>query len=325
MLPIEHAHATLLQRYQMFCEPLSTNVDKKAWHTLPMDGYIHTHLTWHLLEAGQPEEIHRLLLEEDSDGKNGWYEACERSDQSAAYLNTLATAWRLAEMEHNIPLLIRYALCYASLVSLGSNIGSALLGMAVKHDLLSPDKTLLLVRQMSQPQQQSKAIQELASTFPINWLGEALDTADSIKPDEYRADALISLAPYMPAELLTEAINIAERIQQNDFRVDAVTALLLHLPEEKRWLALPNAFVTARSIRYKSVRTQALIRLAPYLPIDQREQALNEAFCAARGIKKGYIRAQVLVQLVPHLPLICYRLCFLNYTIFKMRKVRLKF
>ncbi|MBD2094689.1 hypothetical protein H6F90_05935 [Trichocoleus sp. FACHB-591] len=40
-LTLVDAHAALLQRYQV-------QTQDKLWHTLPDDGYIHAHLTWHL-------------------------------------------------------------------------------------------------------------------------------------------------------------------------------------------------------------------------------------------------------------------------------------
>ena len=148
LLPLEQAHLALLQRYQAQCDPVPNALEQKAWHTLPVDGYIHAHLTWHRLEAGQGQVIHMLMREETAGGRHGWYEACERSDLSAVFTNTLAAAWQLAEAERDVPLLVRYALIYASLAALGANIPPELMMLALENGLMSPGRALALIRQM---------------------------------------------------------------------------------------------------------------------------------------------------------------------------------
>ena len=85
-LTLREAHGRLLERYR-------ARTQGGLWHTLPDDGYIHAHLTWHLEQAGAPEGLHGLLREETAEGRNGWYEARERLGQVAGYLADLARAW----------------------------------------------------------------------------------------------------------------------------------------------------------------------------------------------------------------------------------------
>ena len=66
-----NTHAALLDRYQ-------ARLVGAAWYLLPDDGYIHAHLAQHMEEAGRAGEVHALLAEETSDGRNGWYVAQER-------------------------------------------------------------------------------------------------------------------------------------------------------------------------------------------------------------------------------------------------------
>ena len=89
-LSLRDAHAFLLERYR-------TRTQGGFWHTLPDDGYIHAHLTWHLEQAGREDEMHGLLREETPAGRNGWFEAQERRGQVAGYLSDVDRAWRLAE------------------------------------------------------------------------------------------------------------------------------------------------------------------------------------------------------------------------------------
>jgi hypothetical protein len=61
------AHRQLLSRYQ-------GRTRGGKWHTLPIDGYIHRRLSWHLERADRIVELHALLREETEEGGNGWYE-----------------------------------------------------------------------------------------------------------------------------------------------------------------------------------------------------------------------------------------------------------
>jgi len=64
---------------------------------VPDDGYIQSHLVWHLGQAGHGHDVNALLHEETPEGQNGWYEAREQLGQTAGYLEDVRTAWRLAE------------------------------------------------------------------------------------------------------------------------------------------------------------------------------------------------------------------------------------
>jgi hypothetical protein len=91
-LKFKDAHAELLARYHQATM-------SGRWHSLPDDGYIHAHLTWHFQKAEQTNELHLLLQEETSEGQNGWYEACTRLGKLSVFVTDLARAWRIAEQE----------------------------------------------------------------------------------------------------------------------------------------------------------------------------------------------------------------------------------
>ena len=89
-------------------------------------------------KAGQIEDIHKLLSEENENGKNGWYEALESLGQNAVFIEDVIRAWNLSEKESkyqieqggkasSIGLEIRYALIYTSINSLSANIPEELL------------------------------------------------------------------------------------------------------------------------------------------------------------------------------------------------------
>jgi hypothetical protein len=124
-MSLSEAHIALLERYRARCmgkEPL-----RPLWHTLPDDGYIHAHLTWHLEQAGREDELQALLREETAEGQNGWYQARDRLGQTAGYLEDVVRAWRRAEAAGDVGMQVRCALCRSSVASLSANISAVLL------------------------------------------------------------------------------------------------------------------------------------------------------------------------------------------------------
>ena len=94
------AQSILLERYKKKCN----SAQECLWVSLPDDGYIHSHLSWHMQKAGQIEEIHKLLNSSTKTGKNTWYQARENLGQIAGYKEDIERAWQLARQanEHNI-------------------------------------------------------------------------------------------------------------------------------------------------------------------------------------------------------------------------------
>ncbi|KAM3099242.1 NB-ARC domain-containing protein [Phormidesmis sp. 146-35] len=125
------AHAQLLDRYRQKCD---------RWDRLPNDGYIHRHLTWHFQQAGREDEIHALMAMSDEQGRNAWFEACDRLGQPAIFVQDVKRGWAIAEQSYeedntrSIVLQCQYALIMATLNSLVANLPSELLAVAVKHE-----------------------------------------------------------------------------------------------------------------------------------------------------------------------------------------------
>ncbi|KVN88688.1 NB-ARC domain-containing protein [Burkholderia ubonensis] len=76
----QQAHAKLLAQYRCVAEPISRVAD---------DGYIHDHLIWHVIQAGELAELHRVLADE-RDGRNVWFEA--RNGRLGGYVDDLLLA-----------------------------------------------------------------------------------------------------------------------------------------------------------------------------------------------------------------------------------------
>lgn len=139
----------MLERYKQ-------HTQNDLWHTLPDDGYIHNHLTWHFQQAQQEEQIHALLREETEKGRNGWCQACEQLGQTAGFLEDVNLAWTLAEQNQNIGLQCRYALMLSSFNSLAKNISKKLLIELIQYGLWSPGQGVAYARQIPDPKKRTR-------------------------------------------------------------------------------------------------------------------------------------------------------------------------
>ncbi|NER87419.1 MAG: hypothetical protein F6K64_10490 [Moorea sp. SIO3A2] len=290
-LSITEAHQQLLQRYH-------TKTEKGLWHTLPDDGYIYNHLTWHLEKAEKIDQIHQLLKEETPAGSNGWYWQCDRQGKTANFVKDVSRAWKIAvanfreNSTESISLQCRYALITTSLNSLAGNIPPELMAALVKNKIWTPAQALAYVRQNKDFSSQVEGLEAISEYLPPSLLPEALDCARGISCEESRARALVYLAPHLP-DVLPEALDCARGIFYEKYRVLALIALAPHLPD-----VLPEALDCARGLSHEFLRADALGALAPHFP----EELLPQALDCARGIKYEKDRAHALVALAPHLP-----------------------
>ncbi len=298
------AHDRLLARYR-------ARTQNGLWHTLPDDGYIHEHLTWHMEQAGREDALVALFREETEDGRHGWYTALDRLGRTDIFLQDLARLWALTDRWRDIGLQVRWALMEASLHSLAGNLPSKLPALLVENDLWTPPQALAHVRQMPDEGQKAEALKALAPVLarqdPAR-LEEALDAARSIRNEEYRAYALSTLAPHLPPALreqaLAEALAAVRSIKDDKYRVHVLSSLAPHLLERKREEAMAEALMIAQNLPEKnargpgSPRAEALASLAPHLP----EGLLSQALDAAQGIRDEWPRTRVLAALAPHLP-----------------------
>ncbi|EGJ34304.1 MULTISPECIES: NB-ARC domain-containing protein [Moorena] len=290
-LSITEAHQQLLERYQ-------TKTDKGLWHTLPDDGYIYSHLFWHLEKAKKINDIHQLLKEETPAGDNGWYWQCERQGNTANFIKDVSRAWAIAadnfteNPTESISLQCRYALITTSLNSLAGNIPPTLMAALLQNKIWTPAQALAYVRQNKDYSSQVTGLEAISEYLPPSLLSEALDCARGISNELSRVNALVTLARHFP-DVLPEALDCARGIKSEYYRVNALVALAPHLPD----VLLPKALDCARGISDEYERAKALITLAPHLP-----DVLPEALDCARGISDQNCRARALVALAPHFP-----------------------
>ncbi|MFG6105324.1 NB-ARC domain-containing protein [Leptothoe sp. EHU-05/26/07-4] len=320
-LTVEEAHSQFLERYRV-------QTQNDLWHTVPADGYIHSHLAWHFEQAGQPELMHQLLKESTPDGRNGWYEACEKLGQTASFVTDVARAWQAAEglytqnAPESIALQCRYALITTSLNSLAQNIPPELIAAFVQKGFWTPAQGLSYVRQILNPNAQARNFRALAPFLPKGLISEALIIARTMQSEGARGSALSALVPYVP-EVVSEALVVLHKIQDEVSRATALIALVPYLPElvseAMEGIGLirsdPRSFVLrdlapyvpeelmgemlaiACTNRPEHYQAQGLTLLAQYLP----EAIMSEALAMACSIQKESYRAKALSELAPYL------------------------
>jgi hypothetical protein len=292
-LTYAEAQKSLLEKYRQL-------TSDNLWHTLPSDGYIHFHLVWHMEQAGWRDEIHQLLQEVTPEGRNGWYEACDRLGQLAVFVTDVGRAWRLAEelyledISQSIDLQIRYALIISSLNSIIDGIPVNLIGALVKTNQWSPAQGLAYARQAQCPSKCSEFIKELIPYLPPYLLPEALEIARRIQGESARVSALCILIPRLP-HILSEALGIAHKIQDMSSRVYALSELVLFLPEIRH-----EALETAHDIKDDNCRFRALLSLIPNFP-----EVAPEAFDTfISRMQQNNLHGTLsdIVELAPYLP-----------------------
>ncbi|MBN1139154.1 MAG: hypothetical protein JXM73_21420 [Anaerolineae bacterium] len=292
-IPLPEAHAILLAHYQAYTQ-------SGLWHTLPDNGYIHEHLTWHMEQARHVEAIHALLQEETPEGRNGWYEARERLGHVAGYLADVSRAWRLADSAYPasglsvaVGLQCRYALIFASFTSLAWNIPPPVLAALVENGLWTPAQGLAYARQSPEARQRGEAIVALTPYLPPRLKAEALPAVGAIDDERIRVKFWIELAPHLTADLQEEIFRAVRSIEVESLRGRAFADLLPHLVGSFKESVLQAVLL----ISNEPARADALARLIPNLPAGLLDQALS----IARDLKDEDTRILMFAGLVPRL------------------------
>ena len=275
-LKLEDAHTQLLERYR-------AHTMGGLWHTVNDDGYIHTHLTWHMAKAHRYEDIHNLLREETEEGYNGWYQAHERLGQRSDYWTDVAHAWRLARevsdslLEQNqlatsVGLETRYALITASLNSLAGNIPPMLIKRLVEAKIWTPEqgvehaRHIPIEKEFMGPGRRVQALAALASLeLPTPLVWDIIKDVLWSENDSYQSAGLQQLACILPPPVLRQLCNMCEgRINEYEFLMLAV-----HLPMRKALLGYNKRL---RFRKDTQTSTCARIFLRDWFPIFLKRQ-----------------------------------------------------
>ena len=280
---LAEAHAQLLDRYRQKCD---------RWDRLPNDGYIHRHLTWHLQQAGREDEIHALMAMSDEQGRNAWFEACDRLGQPAIFVQDVKRGWAIAEQNYeedntrSIVLQCRYALITATLNSLVANLPIGMMTEFVKHGYWTPEQAWAYVEQMQHEEDIAVSIEALTPYLPESIMNLAVVKARSIEDEFCQAQVLITISKIDPKHF-SGALKVARSIQNPVNRASILSGLA-----EIEALCLSEALEVARSIQNDIDYADALATIAC---VDNNY--LSEAAEVARVIQNEGSRADILTTL----------------------------
>jgi hypothetical protein len=284
---------TLTAAHRQFLERYRAKTPDRRWDKLPSDGYIHRHLTWHMVQADWQDEIHALMAMSDERGNNAWFEACDRIGKPAIFVEDVGRAWELAEQMYesepmrSIVLQCRYALIMATLNSLVANLPIGMMAEFVKKGFWSVEKAWAYVEQLQNEYDLEKAIGILKPYLTKPLFSIAVEKARSIRDNYHRFWTFLYLADEINDIYFSEAVAAARLVEDDSSRASA----LIYLAEIDRSY-LPEAVSIIRSIKDESNRVSALGILAT---IDRIY--LSEAIAAARSIQDELSRSSNIIYI----------------------------
>jgi hypothetical protein len=289
-------HQDLLDRYYL-------QTKNGLWHTVPDDGYIHTHLTWHLEQADRSDDIHILLQEVTATGRNGWYEACDFLGKREQFVGDIERAWRLAEkmycqeslkaipslaiLRQSIGLQVRYALIFSTFHDSNLNIPAALIADLVQYKKWSVPQALDYAHRSDN----SDVLHVLAAYLPPISPAEALRGLNNISDVAERANTSDHKVAILPDDLWTEVLKIS-RLYYYD-RTMMLKELVAHLPENM----FPQLMKIIHEIQSDVTKIEIVVKMVAYLP----EDLWPEVLAIASNIKPD-LRANILGEISANLP-----------------------
>ena len=277
---VETSHRQLIAAYQQ-------ETVNGRWHTLPDDGYIHAHLTLHMLYAGDREQIHALLQETDERGENGWYQTLRRHGEISGYLADVRRAWELAKQacesavqNGKVPVQfsreIRYALHLSSIKGMAVTIPPPLIALCLEYDVLSWPHALSLAEMHIEPRDRALALLSLTPYAPVECREKLLASVVTAAYDTQhggRIEILSKLAIQndLPHHLVDKIFEITKNSKGIE-RSDLLSALASRLgPNE-----LEEAIALAREIEHPVMRVNALSSIAKHLCTNQSSSVVSE-------------------------------------------------
>lgn len=279
-LSLQSAQAALLQRYK-------ERIQGGLWHTLPADGYIHTHLVWHMAQAGSAGAIHTLLEEETNAGTNGWYEALEQLGLANSYASDVSHAWRLLNDDiwadkmstaEIAGLQVRYALMLSSLRSQATNLPASLIYALVKSTIWTPKNALAAIRQIVDEEARSEALIKVLPLLRPDmqevWQQEALDTIRKVAVGDKAKllHLLIEELPNTASAWVLRAVLHEVTVQHAYHACRLLISLAPRLPET----LLDEAEGIADAIKEPEWRIVALAALAQRRSLQHQDQVRSQ-------------------------------------------------
>ncbi|HEX8866074.1 MAG TPA: hypothetical protein VF821_10505, partial [Lentzea sp.] len=265
-------------------------------------GYPLRHLARHLVAAGRPDDLQRLLCADDPTRQSppAWFAAHDQADTVDDFLADVALVRDLLAHSTNQALAAGrpapqlcdetfYDLMVASVVSRTNAISAELVAALVSGGVWTPARAVAHALRLGTSTARAHVLALIAAESP-DVLALARAEAEKIESAYPRAEVLLKLIPLDEAtrpELVEKTVHAIENVSGDHQRAGAIADLA-------KWLT-PDQLVTARKladgITHPRARAQVLTALGD----------TAGAMAAVRRISGEQERADALVALVPHL------------------------
>ncbi|MDB9494777.1 NB-ARC domain-containing protein [Spirulina major CS-329] len=192
----------LVQAHRQFLIHHLAKTQKGQWHTLQDDGYIHTHLTWHMEQSDQAHLIPQLLEEEDEQGKNAWYTQAEKRGEISSFFGDITRSRKYArsifetEPAQSLALQMRYGLMLSSINSLTGNVPGQLIARLIEEEIWTIPQALAYIQTNPIEEQKALALKAIIDLLPNEFKLVAFEIAERIKNDLPRVIAFSSFSGY---------------------------------------------------------------------------------------------------------------------------------
>jgi|GEM_PF-3290784 len=280
-LTLNEAHKVVLSRY---FEKAKANL----WHTIPDDNYIYDHLTWHIEKSRSLSTIHKLLSEETSDQKNGWYQARVSQGQVSGFIEDVSRVLRLEEFEYEnvktkgelvriVGLQIRYSLMIASINSLSASIHAELMATLVDRAVWTELQGYAYSQHIPIPYQRAKAMLYIARKMSNEHGKEALDrawmAAKQISDYKCKLIMLTKVATYFNEsardEMLRDVLGIIKSIENRGIKNKLIIEVLSIFPESGNKKIIEDIIELSNQISDEYIKLEILLKVSRIISKNQ--------------------------------------------------------
>ena len=282
------AHRRIVKLFYDFCG--------REWARLVNDDYARQYLTLHLAEAGQLDELYKLVIESSEWGKARY----DQEDSYIGFFTDIERIWGIAEKDETwcFERQIRCALIHSSIMSQNGNIPPKLIVQLVSSKRWKPIKALAHISLLFKDEDRSEALIGLMEYQPDELLldelfPEALQIVKSITKDELKTDLLLEMIIRFNIHLKVDLLEIALELTDEKNKGKVLCSMVEHIPDQYG----ENVLQLVIDFQDEKARAESLCELVKYLP-DKK----NDVFQAILAMKDENIRAGGLSQLAAIFP-----------------------
>lgn len=230
----------------------------------------------------------------------------------AGFLNDVHRAWLKANEggTASLSVIVRAALCFASVGSLSSNAPSELIVACLKVGAISKSAAVLIAKQKTDMKERAICLALISDYLPKMErhavLAEALELIPALKSYK-RSDTLLVVAEHLPSEatsLTDQILSSTREIKTSKFRIRILCALAQNAPLQVHSILSEALEITSK---IEDERTLCLQIVAKCIPPHAKD-LFARILADAQAIEEESQRADVICAMIERLPANAYDL-----------------